>query len=132
MGTEGVVFFDGFCVLCSGTVAWLIKRDKRRVLKYSSLQGQYAQKTLDVRHVESGSSVVFCHNGALYEKADAVIHILILLGGFYKPLGLFLNLIPRFMLNWVYDLVARYRYYFFGKNDSCLMPAGQDRSLYIP
>ena len=127
-----VIFFDGFCVLCSGTVALLIKLDKRRVFKYSSLQGQYAKEVLNLRYVESGASVVFRNQGATYEKAEAVIHILIKLGGFYKFLGCLLKLLPTFVLNVAYTFIARNRYHFFGKNDSCLIPKEEDRQLFLP
>ena len=129
---ENVIFFDGICVLCSGTVAFLIEIDKDRVLKYSSLQGKYAKEVLDLRHTESVSSVIFSSGGTNYERSESVIHILIKLGGFYKLLGILLNLFPLFLLNWTYDLVARYRYRFFGKNDFCLIPKEEDEKLFLP
>jgi predicted DCC family thiol-disulfide oxidoreductase YuxK len=127
-----VIFFDGFCVLCSGTVALLIKLDRNRVLTYSSLQGKYARQVLDLRHIESGASVIFHSQEAAYEKAEAVIHILIKLGGFNKLLGILLNMLPLFVLNWAYDLIARHRYHIFGRNDVCLIPTEENKHLFIP
>lgn len=130
--SDEVIFFDGFCVLCSGTVALLIKLDKNRIFRYSSLQGKYAKETLDSRHVESSASVIFRSEGFSYERAEAVLRILIKLGGFYQLLGILLKLLPHFILNRAYDLVARNRYYFFGKNDSCLIPKDEDKTLFLP
>lgn len=129
---DDVIFFDEFCVLCSGTVALLIKLDKHRVLKYSSLQGQSAKEILDSPHIKSGASVIFRNQGATYEKAEAAVHILLRLGGLCKFLGLLLNLLPTFVLNVAYNFIARNRYHFFGKNDSCLIPKAQDRELFLP
>lgn len=127
-----VIFFDGFCVLCSGTVALLIKIDKKRIFQYSSLQGSYAQEVLNLSNINSGASVIFRSDGKSYEKAEAVIHILKKLGLFYKFLGFLLNLLPLFILDRLYDLIAANRYRLFGKNDTCLIPDETNRSLFIP
>lgn len=127
-----VIFFDGFCVLCSGTVALLIKIDKKRIFQYSSLQGSYAQEVLNLNNINSGASVIFRSDGISFEKADAVIHILKKLGSIYKVLGFLLNLLPLFMLDWLYNLIAKNRYRLFGKKDTCLIPDEANRSLFIP
>ncbi len=126
-----IIFFDGFCVLCSGTVALLIKIDKKRIFQYSSLQGKYAQQALNPNKINSGASVVFLSNAKSYERAEAVIHILKKLGLFYKLLGILLSMFPLFGLNPLYDLIARHRYRIFGKNDACLIPKETERNLFI-
>jgi predicted DCC family thiol-disulfide oxidoreductase YuxK len=131
IANESVIFFDGFCVLCNGTVSQLLKMDKKRILRYSSLQGEYANKVLDSSYTQSGASVVYMSGKHLYVKAEAVIHILMILGGVYKLLAMFLNLFPLFILNQLYDFVARNRYRFFGKRDTCLIPNSEDKDLFI-
>lgn len=130
--SDNVIFFDDYCVLCSSTVNLLIRHDKHRVLKYSSLQGRYAREVLDSPQVELGASVIFLVGGISYDKAEAVIRILFKLGGFYKILGFLLNLFPLFGLNVVYNFIARNRYYFFGKNDFCFIPKEEDKTLFLP
>lgn len=127
-----VILFDGYCVLCNNTVALLIDIDKNRVLRYSSLQGKYATEISDLNLFKSGKSVIFYTEGVAYEKAKAIIKILIKLGGFYKFLGRLLNLLPLFFLNWVYDLIASHRYHLFGKTDSCFIPKEKDKILFLP
>ena len=129
---DGVIFFDGLCVLCNKSVSFLIKIDKKKVLKYSSLQGDYAKEVLDSEDIDSASSVIFLDDGVSYKKADAAIHILIKLGGVYKALGVTLNLLPTFFINWFYDLVAKNRYSIFGKKDSCPIPKEEEKELFIP
>ncbi|MBK9324346.1 MAG: DUF393 domain-containing protein [Bdellovibrionaceae bacterium] len=126
-----VVFFDGLCVLCNGAISILLKIDKRRILKYSSLQGEYAKRFLDSRYTNSGESVVFLNQGYLYEKAEAVIQILSALGGTYKFAALFLSVFPLFILNSLYDFIARNRYRLFGKRDACLIPTNENKDLFI-
>ena len=127
-----VIFFDDVCVLCSRTVALLIKLDKGKTLRYSSLQGEYAQKALNFRHIGVGASVIFHSGGVSYERAEAVLYILTNLGGVYKLFGKVLNLLPLYILDGLYNLIARNRYHFFGKNDSCLVPKEEDKRLFLP
>ncbi len=129
---DNVLFFDGFCVLCSGTVRLLIKIDKKRILKYSSLQGNLAKVTLDSRHFGSNESVVFWEEGVFYERSEAVIRILVRLGGAYKIAGFALRIFPFFALNFLYSFIARNRFRIFGKNDSCLVPTTENRDRFIP
>lgn len=131
--TENVViFFDGFCVLCSRTVALLLKLDHKRIFRFSSLQGKYAHEVLDSRQIEKGASVVLYHNGHSYERAEAVMQILFRLGGIYKFLARVLCLFPLYLLNVLYYLIAHNRYRIFGKNSSCLVPNEKERMLFIP
>lgn len=129
---SNVIFFDGFCVLCSSTVALLIKIDKRRNFQYSSLQGSYAQVVLNLTNINSGSSVIFYSDGRTYEKAEAVIHILKKLDPIYKLFGFLLNLLPLFILDRLYNLIAANRYRLFGKNQTCLISNETNRNLFIP
>ncbi len=128
---ERVVFFDGFCILCSKTVSILLDLDKNKWLKYSSLQGEYARNTLDSTETNFGGSVIFWNKGISYKKAEAVIQILLELGGKYKIAGIFLKIFPLFFLNWLYDFIAYNRYRIFGKNDICLVPTNENKDQFI-
>lgn len=129
---ESIVFFDGFCALCSRTVSLLIKMDKKRVLKYSSLQGEYVREILDLPCTEVGTSVVFYHEETSYQKAAAVVQILKKLGGIYKYMGIVLNIFPSFLLNRLYDFIAQNRYRFLGENPTCFIPDEKNKNLFIP
>lgn len=129
---DNVVFFDDLCVLCSGTVMFLIKIDRKKKLKYSSLSGEFAQSLESMRILNNNQSVIFLSQGSLYTRAEAVIHILICLGGLYRLLGWSLGLLPFVLLNFVYDYIARNRYRLFGKNEVCLTPTEDMKSLFLP
>lgn len=129
---DSVVFFDGLCVLCNGTIALLIRIDQGRKLRYSSLQGKFAQTVLNAQQIHSNESIILWSDGIFREKADAVIHILIKLGGMRKFMGMLLAMFPLSLLNALYDWVARNRYRFFGKNDACLVPTDDVKDLFIP
>ena len=128
---ENVIFFDDLCVLCSGTVILLTKLDHRRKIKYSSLKGKFGQTLKDSGQLNVTESVVFWSDGIFYERANAVIHILIKLGGIYKIAGFALRVLPLFILNALYDMIAQNRYRMFGKNEVCLVPTEDIKNLFI-
>ncbi len=129
---KSVIFFDDLCVLCSGAVRFLIKIDKNRVLRFSSLQGSFAKEVLKLSQEQSLESVIFLNEGKSYGRAEAVIQILIVLGKPYDLIGSFLKLVPVALINLIYNFVARHRYSIFGKRELCLIPSTKEKELFIP
>lgn len=129
---QSVVFFDDLCVLCSGTVSFLIKIDSKKRLRYSSLTGEFIRSLGELELLSGSPSVVVWSDGKFYLRSAALIHLLKQLGGIYRVFGIALNLLPRFVLDVLYNLIARNRYRIFGKKDVCFMPSPDLRSLFIP
>lgn len=128
---EDIIFFDGLCILCNRTVSLLIKIDTKRIFKYSSLQGEKIKSLGADGRFNFGDSIIFWSHDRVFVKAEAVINILLKLGGVYKLIGLFLKIIPIFILDYVYDLVAKNRYRIFGKNEVCMIPSDKEKDLFI-
>lgn len=127
---QSILFFDGVCNLCNGAVDFFIRHDKNKVLKYAPLQGESAAKTLSGSLTNELSTVVLYHQGKTYIKSSAVLKTLTLIGGIYSFLGIF-QIIPQGILDTIYDFVARNRYRFFGKKDSCRLPTSEERQLFL-
>ncbi|MES2744044.1 MAG: DCC1-like thiol-disulfide oxidoreductase family protein [Bdellovibrionota bacterium] len=127
-----LVFFDGVCNLCNSTVNLLIKIDKKRRLKYSSLQGEYRKSLGQLDEPNTVDSIIFLTEGRVYLQGEAIVHILIKLGGVYQVLGRLLSAFPLFVLNKLYDLIARNRYSLFGKRDLCRIPSNDIKDRFIP
>lgn len=125
-----VVFFDGVCNLCQHSVRYLLKHDKKKVLKFASLQGQYAKKTLNAEHFKNLESLLFYNKKTIYKKSDAVLELCKVLGGWHK-LFLVGYSLPPFLRNGLYSFIAQNRYRWFGKQDHCMIPTKdiQDRIL---
>tara|TARA_B100000900_G_C20584238_1_gene718810 strand:+ start:2162 stop:2545 length:384 start_codon:yes stop_codon:yes gene_type:complete len=116
-----IVFFDGVCNLCQGSVRYLIKHDKKGVLKFASLQGNYAKDFVNETEIQSMQSILFFDGKMLYKKSTAVLKLSRLLGGWHQLLVLG-YILPRFFRNWLYNIVARNRYRWFGKKNQCMVP----------
>ena len=133
-----IILYDGYCVLCSNWVQWLIKADKNKRLKLLPLQSDKAVEELGEKEMErlretyavnangeegepDPSSVILYLDGQVYQRSDAVIRALKILGGGYKLLGVFLW-VPRFIRDSIYKWIAANRYQWFGKRDQCHLP----------
>lgn len=137
MGTDTkvdkIVFYDGFCVVCSRFINLLIKADKRKKNKFTSVTSKFAKKYLDKRldPDEVGKFIIYISNDKIYSKSDAVIQVFTELGGFYKLFGI-LKIFPSSLRNIFYDFFAGNRYKWFGKLDQCHLPPKEiaDRFIY--
>lgn len=125
-----VVFFDGVCNLCQGSVRYLIKHDKKNALKFASLQGPYAKSFLPTTELKSLDSILFYDGKNLYKKSSAVLKLSKLLGGWHRLL-LLGHLLPVFIRNGLYDLVAKNRYQWFGKQNQCMQPSADLKSRFL-
>jgi len=133
MVASTVLYFDGVCNLCNATVQWVIKRDKKAIFKFASLQshaGHIFRQSHAARLPESIDSVILEANGKVYTKSTAVIRTLGMLGGFYK-LSVIALVVPRFLRDAVYDYVARNRYKWYGKKDACMVPTPELKSRFL-
>ena len=116
-----IVFFDGVCNLCQRSVRYLIKHDKKRILKFASLQGNYAKKNLGNRELQSMQSILFFDGNSLSKKSTAILKLSRFLGSYHKVL-LFGYILPRFLRDGIYDIIAKNRYTWFGKQKQCMLP----------
>lgn len=131
-----ILLYDGVCGFCNKAVKIVLTLDRKATIHFASLQSSYAKRIIE-RHpyLLNIDSVVFVEqkpNGenSISVKSDALLRIAARLGGVYK-LTLLGYLIPRAARNFLYDLIARHRYKFFGKNSTCLLPSKEVKDRFI-
>lgn len=127
-----VILFDGVCNLCNGYVNWMIDHDLKNQFKFASLQSDYGQQKVAELGLQGDylNTIVYYENGRGYTHSSAVLRILKQLGGIYSLLSIFL-LVPPFIRNFVYNLVARNRYNWFGKRESCRIPTPELKARFL-
>ncbi len=128
-----IILFDGVCNLCNGFITFIIKRDKQDVFRYASLQSEIGQRLLLERHIDTSeidSVVLIEPDIAYYIKSDAALQIGSHIKG-YGTISRILYLIPSSLRNIVYDLIARYRYAWFGKKDACMIPTPELKAKFL-
>ena len=125
-----LILFDGICNLCNGWVQFIIKHDKKKQFRFGALQSEAAQNILKVQSLHNINSVVLIMNGKAYTQSSAVLEIFRLLGFPWKLLYVF-KILPPVIRNFLYNLLARYRYKWFAKRDSCMMPDDKLKERFI-
>ena len=125
-----IILFDGACNFCSFWVKYVIKRDKKDVFRFASLQSEKGIELLKEYNLELDlSTVVLIKNNSAKTKSSAALHILKNLGGFYS-LGIVLVVVPKFIRDFCYDVIAKNRKKIL-KNESCLFPDATVKSKFL-
>ena len=125
-----IVYFDGYCNVCNRFIDFLIRRDRRGLMKFASLQSQTAQSRVPAHYTSTVDTMLLEDDGRLYSESSAAIRSIALLGGIFSLMKLFL-LVPRFLRDGVYRWVANHRYLWFGKRQSCRMPTDEERARFL-
>lgn len=129
---HGILLFDGVCNFCNDTVNFILDHDSDRYIKFAALQSDTGQALLKHFQLPTSDfdSLVYIENQALYTKSTAALRIAKHLDGIWSwsQVGL---VIPRFMRDWAYDLIAQNRYKWFGKQEQCRMPTAAIRARFL-
>ena len=127
-----ILLFDGVCNLCNGAVNFIIDRDPKGHFKFAALQSDFGQEKLKELGFdqEDFDSLVLLSGGKVYKKSSAALRIAKKLSGLYPLLFVFI-IIPPFIRHALYDLIARNRYKWFGKRETCRMPTPELKARFV-
>ena len=131
--TGPILLFDGVCNLCNSLVRFIVKRDHDAKIRFAPLQspaGQLFLKKFDA-DLDDIDTVVYITGNKYFIKSTAILQLLKDFGGGWQLFYGFI-IIPKFIRDFFYDLIARTRYRTFGKTDKCMVPAEdiKERFLY--
>jgi predicted DCC family thiol-disulfide oxidoreductase YuxK len=127
-----VVLFDGVCNFCDATINFLIRQDPRAVLRFAPLQEPAGQRLLQQLNLPTNTFDTFLllDAGRVYARSTAGLRVLRRLGGLWAGLYGFM-LVPAFVRDGVYQLIARNRYRWFGRKDACMIPDAGVRGRFV-
>lgn len=128
---KGILVFDGYCNLCSRLVHFIMKHDKKDLFRFAALQSEKTKELYKQFGIPMGysDSVVLVLNNKFYTKSDAVFEISKHLGGLWPTLSIF-RFIPRFIRDYFYDVIAKYRYKWFGMKKECFVPSENQKHKF--
>ena len=127
-----IIFFDGVCTMCNGFVSLILRVDSRSLFRFAPLQGETARKLLPPLSDDPKEwSMVYVDEQGVHDKSDASLQVYRRLGGFWWVLSL-ARLVPRWIRNPIYRIVARNRYRWFGKQGSCRVPKPEEKACFLP
>lgn len=127
-----IVLFDGVCNLCNNSVDFIIRRDSNNVFKVGAIQDEHTQKLLSFFDIPTDylDSLIYLHKDKVYYKSRGALEIARNLGGLW-PLLYGLVIIPAFIRDPIYDWIARNRYKWFGKKETCRLPTPEERMKFL-
>jgi predicted DCC family thiol-disulfide oxidoreductase YuxK len=129
---DQILFFDGVCNLCNSSVNTVMKYDKREQIKVAPLQGKTAETMLQAAGIDASEldSLVYWRNGKIYTRSSAALRVAKDMGGLWS-LAIVFFVVPAFIRDAVYRYIARHRYKWFGKKESCRMPTDSERARFL-
>jgi predicted DCC family thiol-disulfide oxidoreductase YuxK len=125
-----IVLFDGVCVFCNGTVRFIARRDPQRRYRFAQLGGPAARKLLGRLDQPESGAIVLVEGEQVFMRSTAALRIARRLSWPY-PLLYPLLVVPRPIRDAVYDWIARNRYRWWGKLETCPLPTPEDRGRFL-
>lgn len=128
-----IILFDGVCNLCNSSVQFVIQHDKKDVFRFVALQSELGQeilKHIGVNPKNIDSIILYDPGVAYYYKSKAALEIAKNLGGFWH-FGTIFRIIPTGISNQLYDYIAKNRYKWYGKKESCMIPTAELKSKFL-
>ena len=127
-----VILFDGVCNLCNASVQYVIKHDKKKLFRFASLQSSFGESVLKQYDlpVNTFNSFILLSDNKIYTRSTAALLVAKKLSGLIKLFYGFI-IIPKFIRDFVYDVIAKNRYKWFGIKQTCMVPTPEQRNRFL-
>jgi len=129
---KAIILFDGVCNLCNTSVQFVLRHDYRNQFLFASLQSDAARKLLLQFNHENAKllSIVLIEDKKVYDKSTAALRIGRKLRSPWHFLYFFI-IIPKTIRDFLYDIIAKNRYRWFGKRDTCIPVSPEYKNRFI-
>jgi predicted DCC family thiol-disulfide oxidoreductase YuxK len=142
IGGRLLVVFDGRCGFCNRAVRWFVRRDRRDRLRFVASESAKVAELLGRHGIEAegsgtGPGTILAVEDAdgpaekLLVGSDAVVAMLRELPRPWPAVGVVLKWVPRPVRELGYRLIARWRYWIWGRLESCPLPADEERERFL-
>lgn len=127
-----IVLFDGICILCNAGVDFLLRRDRKGIIRFAAMQSD-AGRRLGAAYglvTENPDSFYVIDGDRVFERSQATLHLVRYLGWPWR-LALAFALVPRSLRDHAYNVLARNRYRWFGQRQTCRLPTPGERNRFL-
>jgi predicted DCC family thiol-disulfide oxidoreductase YuxK len=127
-----IIVFDGVCALCNGWVRFLLRHDRKGRYRFAAMQTPTGRALLAAHGLDPDdpSSFLLIEDGNAWMDTDAIRRVVAGLGGVWR-IAHGLALLPRHLRNRIYRTIARNRYRWFGRHDTCFLPTPDQRGRFL-
>lgn len=127
-----IILFDGVCNLCNNSVVFIIKRDKKDIFRFAALQSDTGKMLTEKLSIDTSKtdSIILTEGDTYSVKSSAALKIARHLKGGYPLLYGFM-ILPAFLRNFIYDIIAKNRYKWFGRKESCMIPTPELKAKFL-
>ncbi len=128
-----LILFDGVCNLCNTSIQYVIKHDKKNLFIFAPLQSNVGQQVIQKFGIDTektDSILLYSVESGLKSKSSAALHISKHLGFPNNLLTVFF-IVPSFIRDKVYDYIAKNRYKWYGKKESCMIPTKELKAKFL-
>jgi len=127
-----IILFDGVCNFCNAGINFIINQDRKKVFRFAALQSEAGQKLLQQYNLpkEDFDSFVLIDEDSAYQSSTAGLRLYNKLSWYWKWTQVFW-IVPKFIRDGVYNIIAKNRYKWFGKKESCMVPNQEIKDRFI-
>jgi predicted DCC family thiol-disulfide oxidoreductase YuxK len=126
-----IILFDGVCNLCNSSVQFIMKRDPLAKFQFASLQSEIGQKLLRQHGLNQDlNSFILIEDEIVYIKSSAALRVCMNLNGLWRYLSIF-RIIPPAIRDYIYVIIAKNRYKWFGKQETCMLPTPDMKKRFL-
>lgn len=127
-----IILFDGICTLCNRHVQTIIGKDRKGIFKFAALQSAVGNKLVKELNLPENNfkTLIYIKNDRYFLRSDAFLEVVKTLGGSWQVLYTF-KIVPKFIRDGIYNIVAQNRYKWFGKEEKCLVPTPELKSRFL-
>jgi predicted DCC family thiol-disulfide oxidoreductase YuxK len=132
MDLDKVIIFDGICNFCSNAVRFIINRDSKATYRFIPMQTELGRQLLAQYGYDPDNTQTFLllTTEGILDRTDAALEILKAFSWHWQSLRI-LQALPKPFRDWFYDVLARNRYRWFGKKDTCMIPSDEIKSRFL-
>ena len=132
MHTQPVILFDGVCNFCNSAVNFSLKRNSKADIFFTPMQSEAGQKLLGQHNLppDDMKSFVFIENNTVYNRSTAALKVCKHLRGLW-PLCYGFIIVPKFIRDGIYNWIAKNRYKWFGKKETCMIPTPEVKTRFL-
>lgn len=129
---DRIVLFDGVCNFCNNSINFIIRHDRKDLFRFAPLQSEAGEKIKSLYAIPEKfmDSVILVEKGKVYTKTTAALRIARRLNGAWPLLYAFI-IVPPFIRDIAYNIVAKYRYKWWGEKESCMIPTPEVRQKFL-